>query len=107
MVAILIFIIFFNIYGFVSSLRLSKMQNYRILNYILLSLFVFTGNQLTGQTVPIPEQVQNVPGRTSNATVELVFLANNIPPLGFKSYYVTIASSEGQSRKGQVILEIK
>lgn len=46
--------------------------------------------------VPIPEAVRLIPGRDSNATHELVFKASDLPPLGFKSYYVekiTIPSS--------------
>lgn len=38
--------------------------------------------------LPIPKAVLNIPGRESIATQELVFKADMIPPLGFKSYYV-------------------
>lgn len=30
-----------------------------------------------------------IPGRSSSATVEVVFVAANLPALGYKSYYVT------------------
>ena len=40
------------------------------------------------QLVPIPDFVQKIPGRVSDATQELVFLATALPPLGIKSYYV-------------------
>lgn len=38
--------------------------------------------------MPIPDAVQQIPGRRSNSTHELVFLGT-IPPLGYKSYKVT------------------
>lgn len=40
------------------------------------------------QNVIIPEEVRNIPGRVSYATTEILFKANSIPPLGFKSFYV-------------------
>lgn len=33
--------------------------------------------------------MEKLPGRSSAATHELIFKANDIPPLGFKSFYVT------------------
>lgn len=41
------------------------------------------------QLVRIPEAVLNIKGRTSLADTELVFRAENIPALGFKSFFVT------------------
>lgn len=38
--------------------------------------------------IPIPEAVLKIPGRNSSAKSELIFRANDLPPLGFKSYYV-------------------
>ncbi|XP_049836992.1 lysosomal alpha-mannosidase-like isoform X2 [Schistocerca gregaria] len=46
------------------------------------------GTQLPVQLVPIPSQLFNLPGRKSKATVEMVFKAEDVPPLGYKSYYV-------------------
>lgn len=46
------------------------------------------GSHVTSQLVPIPDAVQQIPGRRSNSTHELVFLGT-IPPLGYKSYKVT------------------
>ncbi|KAH0948863.1 hypothetical protein HN011_001273 [Eciton burchellii] len=40
------------------------------------------------QTVPIPEAVQNIPGRQSKATNEIVFRATDIPAFGVKLYFV-------------------
>ncbi|XP_052868628.1 lysosomal alpha-mannosidase-like [Anopheles cruzii] len=47
--------------------------------------------EVPSQLVPIPDPVQSISYRFSNATAELVFLANELPPLGFKSYFVTRA----------------
>ncbi|XP_049803878.1 lysosomal alpha-mannosidase-like [Schistocerca nitens] len=52
-----------------------------------------SGNEQKVQLVPIPDPVQNLPERNSNATFEIVFLANNVPPLGFRSYYVAVVNS--------------
>lgn len=43
---------------------------------------------VSAQLVPIPSQIQSLPYRKSAAKQELVFLAEEIPPLGYKSYYV-------------------
>lgn len=59
---------------------------------------MITGSNLTTQLIPIPPFVLNIPGRNSSATVELVFLASDVPPLGFKSYYVN-------KEKGDSVLE--
>lgn len=40
------------------------------------------------QYVPVPEQVQNLTFRESKAKYELIFLANDLPPFGYKSYYI-------------------
>lgn len=52
------------------------------------------GKALIVQAIPIPETIANVPGRYSKATQEIIFLADSLPPLGFKSYYVEKTSSE-------------
>ncbi|XP_017876463.1 lysosomal alpha-mannosidase isoform X1 [Ceratina calcarata] len=44
-------------------------------------------SEIVSQTVPIPTSVRAIPGRNSNATHELVFLAT-LPPLGYKSYSI-------------------
>ncbi|XP_069699537.1 lysosomal alpha-mannosidase-like [Periplaneta americana] len=47
----------------------------------------------TTQMVPIPKEVLNSPERKNSiATHDLVFKAENLPPLGFRSYYVTKTS---------------
>lgn len=40
------------------------------------------------QLVPVPDAVLRVPGRNSTATLELVFLAEDIPPLGLLQFHV-------------------
>lgn len=40
------------------------------------------------QIVPIPDEVLELQFRKSNAMYEVVFLATEIPPLGYKSYYI-------------------
>ncbi|KAI8433445.1 hypothetical protein MSG28_015480 [Choristoneura fumiferana] len=40
------------------------------------------------QLIPLPTAVINLPGRTSNAIQELVFEAENIPPLGYTAFYI-------------------
>lgn len=36
----------------------------------------------------MPPEVKEIPGRDSNATIELLFMAEEIPPLGLLSYHV-------------------
>lgn len=62
-------------------------------------LFLLIGNAIPAQTVPIAEFVKTLPGRTGTATRELVFLANKLPPLGSKSYYVQPAPSFGRDKR--------
>ena len=47
------------------------------------------GNDIEVQLIPIADPILKIPGRESKATVELIFVAEEIPPLGFKSYSVT------------------
>nr|XP_023026878.1 lysosomal alpha-mannosidase-like isoform X2 [Leptinotarsa decemlineata] len=57
------------------------------------------GNQLDTEIIPIPESILRIPGRKSNAKNELIFLASNLPPLGFKSYFVEEASENDLPQK--------
>ncbi|XP_022199948.2 lysosomal alpha-mannosidase isoform X2 [Nilaparvata lugens] len=47
------------------------------------------GKKQVTQLVPISDAVKRIPGRASKAEFELVFRAKNLPPLGFRSYYVS------------------
>ncbi|XP_063836494.1 lysosomal alpha-mannosidase-like [Ostrinia nubilalis] len=49
----------------------------------------YNDEEVEYQLVPLPKAVINVPGRTSSAIQDLVFEAENIPPLGFTAYYIT------------------
>ncbi|XP_065090817.1 lysosomal alpha-mannosidase-like isoform X2 [Ochlerotatus camptorhynchus] len=49
----------------------------------------YRGVETPSQMVPIPETVESLNYRFSNASNELVFLANELPPLGYKSYFVS------------------
>ncbi|XP_068205819.1 lysosomal alpha-mannosidase-like isoform X1 [Palaemon carinicauda] len=53
----------------------------------------FQGNAVVSQLVPIPESVLGLPGRSSTAEFELVFVADMIPPLGFTQFYVQRTSN--------------
>jgi lysosomal alpha-mannosidase len=63
---------------------------------VISKCFVDIGNVVASQTVPIAEYVKSLPGRVSSATVELVFLASQLPPLGSKSYYVQPGTSKDE-----------
>lgn len=51
-------------------------------------IFLFAGNAVKAQLVPIPKPVLSIPGRDSSATSELVFQAADIPPLGFLRFHI-------------------
>jgi lysosomal alpha-mannosidase len=61
-----------------------------------------TGKQLKTQLVPIPQPVVEVPGRVSPATLELVFFAKDLPPLGFRSYYISRSNHIHRIRKYKI-----
>jgi hypothetical protein len=49
--------------------------------------------------VPIPQPVVEVPGRVSPATMVLVFNAKDLPPLGFRSYYINRSNHIHRTRQ--------
>lgn len=51
---------------------------------------------VSSQLVSIPSEIKSLAFRRSNAEKELVFLANELPPLGFKSYFIQKKSSQSQ-----------
>ncbi|KAB7498669.1 hypothetical protein Anas_06482 [Armadillidium nasatum] len=55
------------------------------------------GNFLESQVVPLPDQVVNLPGRTSTTKYDLVFYAQDIPALGALQYLVEVASTENKN----------
>lgn len=48
----------------------------------------FQDNVVLSQLVPIPKSVLQLPGRVSSANYELVFFADEIPPLGYTQFHV-------------------
>lgn len=56
------------------------------------------------QVVSIPEEIQSLSYRQSNALSELVFMANELPPLGYKSYFVQRKSRSEAKREPEVLL---
>ncbi|XP_065568469.1 lysosomal alpha-mannosidase-like isoform X3 [Artemia franciscana] len=46
------------------------------------------GEEVLSQIVPLGPGVRFIPGRNSTATSDLVFLAERLPALGFRSYYI-------------------
>lgn len=58
---------------------------------------VIIGKAILFDVIPIPEFVKRLPGRNSSATHELVFLANLLPPLGSKSYYIELDNKSNVS----------
>lgn len=69
------------------------------INSIYFIKTISTGAELESQMVPVPEQVQSIPGSMSGAAVELVFKATDLPPLGFRSYYVRDTSKYTQANQ--------
>ncbi|KAF2897557.1 hypothetical protein ILUMI_08617, partial [Ignelater luminosus] len=57
------------------------------------------GDELQVQLIPIHPYVLNAPGRKSKATLDLVFFATELPPLGFKTFYVTKRSKPKLARR--------
>lgn len=53
-----------------------------------------TDEDIEYQLVPLPAAVLSLTGRTSSAIQELCFEAENIPPLGYTSYYVTLVRDQ-------------
>ena len=46
------------------------------------------GKKIVTDMVPIPTPVLKIPGRTSKAKYELVFIAEDMQPLAFRSYFI-------------------
>ncbi|XP_046687404.1 LOW QUALITY PROTEIN: lysosomal alpha-mannosidase-like [Homalodisca vitripennis] len=47
-----------------------------------------TGEEIPNELVPIPQEVREIPGRNTNASLELFFYAEDVPALGLMSYHV-------------------
>ena len=57
------------------------------------------GDIQESQLVPVPREVQSLPGRNSKAVCELVFLATNIPALGYSTFTVEDLQEEQEPPK--------
>lgn len=53
-----------------------------------------SGAEIPTQVVPIAAPLFDLPGRQSSATGELVFKVQDIPALGYRSYYVSKSNEE-------------
>ncbi|XP_060519907.1 lysosomal alpha-mannosidase-like [Cylas formicarius] len=53
-----------------------------------------SGNELPVQLLPISSAVLNIPGRVSDATLELIFPAYDVPALGYRSYFMEVIEDE-------------
>lgn len=49
-----------------------------------------SGEFVDATVMPIPEQVKQMPLRKTTADLEIVFIAKNVPPLGFTSYFIQL-----------------
>nr|XP_016945444.1 lysosomal alpha-mannosidase isoform X2 [Drosophila suzukii] len=61
------------------------------------------GVTLETQAVPIPQVLIDIKHRNSTAKYELVFLATNIPPLGYRTYYIERQESTESSKKPKAL----
>lgn len=59
---------------------------------------------VVSQSVPIPEEVLNLKFRISKSVVELVFLASELPPLGYKSYFIEKKASDPKANEPNVLM---
>ncbi|RXG58374.1 Lysosomal alpha-mannosidase [Armadillidium vulgare] len=60
------------------------------------------GNFLESQIVPLPNQILNLPGRTSTAGYDILFYAEDIPALGALQYLVEVAAEDSSRKRGSV-----
>ncbi|XP_037910288.1 lysosomal alpha-mannosidase isoform X2 [Hermetia illucens] len=60
--------------------------DYQVMDY---RINCFTDIPTESQMVPVPSPINHIKYRSSNATNELVFLAAEVPPLGYKSYFIS------------------
>ncbi|KAH8306687.1 hypothetical protein KR044_006530 [Drosophila immigrans] len=58
-----------------------------------------TGKSVPTQVVPVPIPVTLINQRNSNATYELIFLASNLPAVGFKTYYIEKSGKDSAKMK--------
>ena len=57
-----------------------------------IEIFTEDNVKLDVEFIPIQEKVQVIPGRKSSAKYDVIFVASEIPALGYKTYFVQIMS---------------
>ncbi|BES87685.1 lysosomal alpha-mannosidase [Nesidiocoris tenuis] len=57
------------------------------------------GKEHQTQLVPIPPETLQIPGRASRHLGELSFIAGHVPPLGFKSFFVSKQTNAAEKSK--------
>ncbi|XP_033223798.1 lysosomal alpha-mannosidase-like [Belonocnema kinseyi] len=67
----------------------------------------YLGTELVTQIVPISTAVKNIPGRKSSALHELLFLAIEIPALGYQSFYVSEKNQTSQLQSDEPVSDQK
>ena len=53
-----------------------------------MEIFTEDNVKLDVEFIPIQEKVQVIPGRKSSAKYDVIFVASEIPALGYKTYFV-------------------
>lgn len=61
--------------------------------------FGSAGKEHQTQLVPIPPETLQIPGRASRHLGELSFIAGHVPPLGFKSFFVSKQTNAAEKSK--------
>lgn len=59
---------------------------------------------IEAQLVPIPDEIQSLKYRRSISTVDLVFLATELPPMGYKSFFIEKKNSNQISADPKVLM---
>ncbi|XP_067010796.2 lysosomal alpha-mannosidase isoform X2 [Anabrus simplex] len=65
-----------------------------------------TGEEQVVQMLPLHPAILTLPERISKATMELVFRAKDLPPLGFRSYYIR-RENEVAKEKTEEVSEVR
>lgn len=65
-----------------------------------------SNNLIPSQLVPTPQSIIDLPHRLSTATNELVFYANDVPAMGYRSYFISrIASARSVPARNRLLAE--
>ena len=72
---------------------ISKMIRFPVVNANIKIFDGQTNEEIYKEFIPIGQFIVNIPGRDSKSEYDVVFEANNIPPLGYKTYYLEKSES--------------